>query len=203
MHPAERPQIFNETFTSIRFGQQILLAERNLNLRMRPPRARRKIPPSTDRPAAPTATTSATLHCTDLPKITAADSTRSRIDQVVNRSVQTAGCQTLGRSAGQRRSIGIVLHPTSRSNCDGLPPRVSPGREYTTTSPRRRSHFGHKDRRHNDLCKIAKTQTIFRRGSPFHPSPKAHARQLLASRATRAFGTPSKYGSLGAKAVIR
>jgi hypothetical protein len=72
------------------------------------------------------------------------------------------------------------------------PPSISPGCEYTTTSPPGRSHFGHKECQHNDLRKIVKTQAIFRRVRQFYPSPEAQARQTLASRATRISSTPLK-----------
>jgi hypothetical protein len=86
----------------------------------------------------------------------------------------------------------IVLRSGARTS---VSPCESPGGEYITTSPRRRSHFGHKDSSHNDLYKIGKSQTIFRPREHFPQPLEIKARQQLPSR-----GEPPQLGPLKVRA---
>jgi hypothetical protein len=95
--------------------------------------------------------------------------------------------QAFVTSEGRSRASTLVA-PIAPS----APPSISPGHEYTTTSPCRRSYFGHKDRSHNDLCKIVKTRTIFRPSEHPPSLSKVQARQQLSSPAALDLIAPSK-----------
>jgi hypothetical protein len=90
---------------------------------------------------------------------------------------------------------GTVPRPSSRSNCGPSAMSVSPGGKYTTTSPSRRTHLGHKACSYNDLCKIGKTQTIFRPRKPRRTSLKLQSQQQLPSSTAAASIAPRKVGA--------
>jgi hypothetical protein len=115
------------------------------------------------------------------------ESSNCQRSQRLIRSARTSAGLRLLITRGNRSRVlseqaieaAVGRSPASTSptqNRAPMPPSISPGGEYTTPSPRRRSHFGHKDRSHNDLRKFVKTQTIFRPSEPFqaaiaNPSP--------------------------------
>jgi hypothetical protein len=108
------------------------------------------------------------------------------------RSVQTSARLRLLITRGRRSK---PCFDTFRADLQPINTSDSPGGEYTTTSPRCRSHFGHKDSSHNDLYKIGKSQTIFRPREHFPQPLEIKARQQLPSR-----GEPPQLGPLKVRA---
>jgi hypothetical protein len=142
--------------------------------------------PETGSPGSPTPQEAQpplpSLHMVELSKITAADSCvrnqRRPSPAHHSRPWVEAMLRQIRATCGPKTMRGIVLRSGTRIN---VPPSDSPGQEYTTPSPRRRSHFGHKDCPHKDLRKIVKTQTIFRPRKRFRQSSKVQASQRLSS----------------------